>query len=162
MGASKFLAEAVTTSWGFNAVRYGNVIGSRGSIVPVWRAAIARGEPIRITDPQMTRFLITLDEALDLIDLAMEAPANGLVFVRRSPAATVEQLARVIGGRHPQVITGTRPGEKRHEDLVAPDESVTADGDHFTVHPGLAGSGIRYSSETAPRLTDEALAALLP
>lgn len=161
MGASKMLAEAVTTSWGYNCVRYGNVIGSRGSIVPVWRAAVKRGDPVTITDPEMTRFLITLDEALDLIDTAMEAPADGSVYIQRSPAGTVAQLARVIAPGHPTVVTGPRPGEKRHEHLVVPDEHVITAGEHYIVKRGLPGSGIRYSSDVAPKLTDEALSALI-
>lgn len=161
MGASKMLAEAVTSSWGYNSVRYGNILGSRGSIIPVWRDAIARGEPIRITDPLMTRFLITLDEAMDLVDLAMEAPPDGAVYVKRSHAGTVAQLARVIGGDHPTEVVGVRPGEKRHEHLVVPDEHVEERPGHFVVRPGLPGSGIRYSSEHAPHLTDEALAMLV-
>lgn len=161
MGATKMLAEAVTSAHRFNSVRYGNILGSRGSIIPVWRDAIARGEPVRITDPTMTRFVITLDEALDLVDLAMEAPADGSVYVRRSPAASVAQFARVVAGDHPTEVAGVRPGEKRHEHLVVPDEHVIEAVDHFVVRPGLPGTGYRYSSEQAPRLTDEELAALI-
>lgn len=161
MGATKFLAEAVTSAWGFVSVRYGNIIGSRGSIVPIWRAAMRRGDPVTITDPAMTRFLITLDEALDLVDLAMEADPDGSVYVKRSPAATVHQLARVIAGSHPTVVTGVRPGEKRHEHLVVPDEHAVLEDDHFRIRPGLPGTGLRYSSESAPHLTDEELAALI-
>ena len=161
MGATKMLAESVTSSWGLHSVRYGNIIGSRGSITPIWRAAIAAGEPVTITDPDMTRFVITLDEALDLVDLAMETEPLGLVFVRRSPAATVAQLARVIAGDHPTKVIGIRPGEKRHEDLVVPDEHVITYDDHFRVVPRLAGTGHRYSSETAPRLTDSTRADLI-
>lgn len=160
MGATKFLAEAVTVGWGFNAVRYGNVIGSRGSIIPIWRAAMERGDPVDITDPGMTRFLITLPEALDLIDHAMAEPPQGAIYVRRSPAATVAQLARVIAGDHATRIVGVRPGEKRHEHLVVPDEHAVDEGEWFRIRPGLPGTGIRYSSELAPRLTDEELAAL--
>ena len=162
MGATKMLAEAVTSSWGFCSVRYGNIIGSRGSIVPVWREAVARGEPIHITDPEMTRFVITLDEALDLVDLAMDGEPDGSVFVKRSPAATVAQLARVIAPSHPSEVVGARPGEKRHEHLVVGDEHVIEHEDHFRILPGLPGTGYRYSSETAPHLSDETLAMLLP
>lgn len=161
MGASKMLAESVTSSWRFNSVRYGNIIGSRGSIVPIWKAAIERGDPVTITDPDMSRFVITLDEALDLVDLAMETAPQGFVFVRRSPAATVAQLARVIAGDHPTKVIGIRPGEKRHEHLVVPDEHIITYDDHFKVVPHMAGTGQRYSSETAPRLTDVALADLI-
>jgi UDP-glucose 4-epimerase len=161
MGATKMLAEAVTSSWGFDSVRYGNVVGSRGSILPVWRDAIARGEPVRITDPQMTRFLITMEEALDLIDFAMAAPADGSVFVKRSPACTVAQMARVVARDHPTEVIGVRPGEKKHEHLVVPDEHAIEVGDYFQVIPGLPGTGLRYSSESAPHLTDDELAFLL-
>lgn len=160
MGASKFLAESITTRWGFNVVRYGNVLGSRGSILPVWREAIRRGDPVIITDPGMTRFLITLDEAIVLIDHAMEAGPDGSIYVKRSPAGTVAQLARVIAGDHPTVTTGPRPGEKRHEHLVVPDENAHEAGDYFVIHRDGAGTGYRYSSETAPTLTDGELAAL--
>jgi UDP-glucose 4-epimerase len=161
MGGTKFLAEAVTTGWGQNVVRYGNVIGSRGSIIPIWRAAMERGDPVLITDPGMTRFLITLDEAMDLIDLAMDAEPDGSIYVKRSPAATVAQLARVIARGHPTRVVGIRPGEKRHEHLVVPDEHALEEGDHFRILRGLPGTGLRYSSETAPHLSDEELAALV-
>lgn len=161
MGGSKMLAEAVAASHGFNIVRYGNVIGSRGSIIPVWREQVARGEPVTITDPTMTRFLITLDEALDLLEVAMDAEPDGSTFVRRSPAASVAQLARCFAPGHPTRIIGIRPGEKRHEHLVVPDEAVTVHPDHFRVARDGVGSGIAYSSETAPRLTDQELEDLL-
>jgi UDP-glucose 4-epimerase len=160
MGGTKFLAEAVTTQHGFNVVRYGNVIGSRGSILPVWRDMVARGVPLTITDPAMTRFLITLDEALDLLDLAMEAEPDGSIYVRRSSAGTVAQFARVLAPGHPVTVTGARPGEKRHEHLVVPDEPAIAHDDHFRITREGAGSGIAYSSEHAPRLTDSELAVL--
>jgi UDP-N-acetylglucosamine 4,6-dehydratase len=161
MGASKMLAESVTTSWGYNVVRYGNILGSRGSIIRVWREAMAKGEPVTITDPDMTRFVITLDDALDLVDLAMRRPPDGSVYVRRSPAATVAQFARVVAGDHPLEVIGIRPGEKRHEHLVVPDEHVIEEGDHFRVVPGEPGTGHRYSSEHARHLTDDELAALI-
>lgn len=160
MGGSKFLAEAVATQHGFNVVRYGNVIGSRGSIVPVWREMVARGEPLAITDPTMTRFLITLDEALDLLELAMAAEPDGSVYVKRSPAGTVEQFARVLAPGHPVIVTGVRPGEKHHEHLVVPDEAATEHEGYFRIARDGVGTGITYSSETAPRLTDADLAVL--
>jgi UDP-glucose 4-epimerase len=161
MGATKMLAEAVTSAWTFNSVRYGNILGSRGSIIPVWREAMARGEPVRITDPTMTRFVITLDDALDLVDYAMAAPADGSVYVKKSPAATVAQFARVVAGEHPTEIVGVRPGEKHNEHLVVPDEHVIEDIDHFVIRPGLPGTGLRYGSDDAPRLTDDELAGLI-
>lgn len=161
MGATKFLAERIATSYGYNAVRYGNVIGSRGSIVPVFRAQVARGEPITITDPSMTRFLITLDEAIGLVYLAMAEPMAGAVYVRKSPAATVEQIARVLAPGHPQRVIGIRPGEKVHEDLIGGHENAEDHGDYFRVLRSGPGRGEPYTSLDAPTVTDAELAALL-
>jgi UDP-N-acetylglucosamine 4,6-dehydratase len=109
----------------------------------------------------MTRFLITLDEALDLLETAMDAEPSGTIFVKRSPAASVSQMARCFAPDTPTVCIGIRPGEKRHEHLVVPDEPATLHDDHFRVARHGVGSGITYSSEMAPRLTDTELADLL-
>jgi UDP-N-acetylglucosamine 4,6-dehydratase len=163
MGATKMLAENIATNHGFNVVRYGNVIGSRGSIVPIFRQMVAEGRPITITDPEMTRFLITMQQAMWLLDLAMEQEPLGIVYVPELPAATVEQMARCIAPGHPTEIVGFRPGEKKHELLVAPDEfSDHYPGGYHVVYPGEPGGGWTSSSETAPRLTDAELTALLP
>lgn len=161
MGASKLLAEAVARSWGVNCVRYGNVVGSRGSLIPLIREQVRRGEPITITDPTMTRFLITLAEAVELVDTALGAVPDGSVYVRKSPAATVAQVVRVMAPGHPTTIIGIRPGEKRHEHLVVAAEAAVDHGDHFRVGPAHGHGGITYSSEMAPHLTDEGLAVLL-
>jgi UDP-N-acetylglucosamine 4,6-dehydratase len=161
MGGTKMLAEAITVAHGFNVVRYGNVVGSRGSIVPLFRSQIAKGEPITVTDPTMTRFLITLEEAIGLVELAMAEPPSGTIFARKSPAATVEQIVRVMAPRHPTRIIGVRPGEKRTEHLVASHERAIDCGDHFRINAANDRAGIYYSSDTAPRLTDETLAALI-
>lgn len=160
MGGTKQLAEAVCASYGFNVVRYGNVVGSRGSIVPIWRAQVARGEAITITDPAMTRFLITLDEAIGLVITAMDADPDGSIYVRKSPAATVAQVARVLAPGHPTRVTGVRPGEKLHEDLIGAHESAQDCGDYFRVTRNQYG-GKPYTSLDAPTLTDAELAALL-
>jgi UDP-N-acetylglucosamine 4,6-dehydratase/5-epimerase len=161
MGATKMLAESITTQWGFNCVRYGNVVGSRGSIIPLFREQMKRGKPITITDPLMTRFLITLDEALDLLDTAMDAAPKGTIYVKKSPSATVGQIVRVMAPDHPTNVIGIRPGEKRHEHLIVPDEAAQDHGDYYQVTRKGTRAGITYSSETAPRLTDPELAALL-
>lgn len=163
MGASKFIAEQLTTSYGFNVVRYGNVVGSRGSIVPLFRSLIKAGKPVTVTDPTMTRFLISLPEAVELVSLAMDARPSGLVFVRKSPAATVAQMVRVMAPEgHPLKVTGIRPGEKRHEHLIlASDRARIGNPDHFVIDPEAPRAGIVYSSETAPRLSDGELAALI-
>lgn len=161
MGATKMLAESVATSWGYNVVRYGNVIGSRGSIVPIFRQLVSIGKPITITDPEMTRFLITMTEAMGLLDLAMEHIPAGLVYVPKLPAADVAQMARCIAPEHPTATVGVRPGEKKHELLIAADEFADDYGSFYVVHPQLPGNGHAVSSETAPRLTDAELTALL-
>lgn len=164
MGASKFIAEQLTTSYGYNVVRYGNVVGSRGSIVPLFRSLIRAGKPITVTDPTMTRFLISLPEAVELVTTAMadtDPLAPGRIFVRKSPAATVAQIVRVMAPDHPVETIGIRPGEKRHEHLILPHERAVDKGDYFIIDPRVARAGIAYSSETAPRLTDAALAALI-
>ena len=135
-GASKMLAEHVVLAGGGAVVRYGNVLGSRGSIVPVFRDLIERGEPLTITDPTMTRFVMTLADAVELV---FEAIAGGPgLYIRRSPAATVATFAEAIAPGYPTVIVGPRPGEKKHERLA--DD---------------------YTSDIAPRLSVAELAALI-
>lgn len=162
MGATKFLAESVAINWGQTVVRYGNVIGSRGSIVPIFRQIVAEGRPIPITDPEMTRFLITMDQAMDLLDMAMREPSPGQVYVPKLPAANVAQMTRCIAPGHPVEVVGVRPGEKKHELLIAADECSSFYDQFFKIWPHLPGSGFVCSSETAPRLTDAELTALLP
>lgn len=134
-GASKMLAEHLVLAAGGAVVRYGNVLGSRGSIVPVFRAQVRAGDPITVTDPDMTRFVMTLPEACGLVHEAMGKPG---VHIRRSPAATVAQFAEAVAPGHPTRIIGIRPGEKRHEKLAAD-----------------------YTSDAAPRLATSDLAALV-
>lgn len=160
MGATKQIAEAVCTSYGFNVVRYGNVIGSRGSVIPLFRSQMAAGKPITITDPAMTRFLITLTDAIGLVQVAMSAERTGTVFVRKSPACTLEQFVRVFAPDYPTQVVGVRPGEKLHEDLVAAHETAIDCGDHFRVTRNAYG-GKPYTSLDAPTITDDELAALL-
>jgi len=81
--------------------------------------------------------------------------------VKRSPAATVAQFVRVVVGDHPVEVIGRRPGEKKHEHIVVPDEDADLEDDRFLIRRGGGGSGIRYSSELAPKLTDDELAALI-
>ncbi len=163
MGGSKMLAEAITLWYGQNVVRYGNVVGSRGSIVPVWRDQIARGQPVTITDPTMTRFVITLPEAIRLVTTAMDWTLSPTVFVRKSPAATVEQMVRVMlpSPDYPVRNIGIRPGEKLHEHLVLTHERAIDCGSYFRISPEGNRAGVTYSSETAPRLLDDELAALV-
>lgn len=108
----------------FACVRYGNVVASRGSVVPHFLAQIAQGGPVTVTLREMTRFLLTLDRAVDTVFAALRSAERGDVWVPRVPAARVVDLAEVmIGGRDiPIQFTGIRPGEKIHEIMVSEEE----------------------------------------
>jgi UDP-N-acetylglucosamine 4,6-dehydratase len=139
MGMSKALMEKVVMSRArfaqaggsvVTATRYGNVLASRGSVVPLFVRQVQRGEPLTITDPSMTRFIMTLDEAVDLCLFAFQQGEGGDLFVQKAPAVTIERLARavlVVLGRpdHPVEVIGTRHGEKRHETLLSREEMAT-------------------------------------
>jgi len=105
-------------------VRYGNVLASRGSVIPVFHDQIRTGGPITITHPGMTRFLLSLNEAVDTVFAALKEARPGEIYVPRAPSATVENLAKaLIGNRNiPIKITGVRPGEKMHEIMVSEEE----------------------------------------
>lgn len=158
-GATKMLAERIVLNAGGTIVRYGNVIGSRGSIVPVFRAQIAAGQPLTITDPDMTRFLLTLPQAISLVDRAIRMN-GGRIIVAKPPAASVSAIAEAMAPGYPTVIIGTRPGEKKHERLVSPAEHAVERDDHFIIEPG-APSGIDYSSNLALQLEADELSALM-
>jgi UDP-N-acetylglucosamine 4,6-dehydratase len=187
-GATKLCAEkiivqgnayAARTTTRLACVRYGNVAGSRGSVVPVFKTQIERDGRLTITDERMTRFWITLAQATDLVLHAFEHAEGGEVFVPKIPSMRVVDLAEAMAPGLPCDITGIRPGEKLHELLLTADESRHAveHDDVFVVlpeHPwwddALANGhgkpvadGFAYSSDTNEEwLTVEALAALLP
>ena len=120
--------------------RYGNVMGSRGSVIPLFFQQIAKDTPLTITDPAMTRFMMTLDDAVDLVLFAFANGRGGDLFVQKSPAATIDVLARAIlrlSGRegHPMQVIGTRHGEKQFESLITREEMVAAEdlGSYFRI-----------------------------
>jgi UDP-glucose 4-epimerase len=124
--------------------RYGNVMASRGSVIPLFVEQIRADQPLTITDPNMTRFMMTLADAVDLVLYAFEHGNNGDLFVQKAPAATVETLARAlteIVGKpdHPINIIGTRHGEKLYEALLSREEMACAEdmGDYFRIPPDL-------------------------
>jgi UDP-glucose 4-epimerase len=149
MGISKALMEKVMvaksrlahgTATTITGTRYGNVLASRGSVVPLFAQQVRSGKPITITDPKMTRFAMTLAEAVDLVLYAFEHGANGDLFVQKAPAATIETLAHavldVLGvPEHETRIIGTRHGEKLYETLLSREEMAVADdlGDYYRV-----------------------------
>jgi UDP-N-acetylglucosamine 4,6-dehydratase/5-epimerase len=151
MGISKAMMEKVMVAasrklCGTNAVicgtRYGNVMASRGSVIPLFVEQVLTGKPITVTDPAMTRFMMTLDDAVELVLYAFEHGNNGDIFVQKAPAATVEVLTRAIlelMGRpnHEVRCIGTRHGEKLYEALLGREEMACAEdmGDYFRVPP---------------------------
>jgi FlaA1/EpsC-like NDP-sugar epimerase len=122
-------------------VRYGNVLASRGSVIPLFQDQIMHGGPVTITIPEMTRFLLSLDQAVDTIFAALREAAPGDTYVPGAPSATVLNIARaLIGDRQIEtVVTGIRPGEKIHEILVSEEEANRCfkQGDYYTIRPML-------------------------
>jgi UDP-N-acetylglucosamine 4,6-dehydratase/5-epimerase len=177
MGMSKAMMEKIICSQNayaavpvFCCVRYGNVMGSRGSVIPLFLSQIQRREPLTITVPHMTRFMLTLDDSVDLVLRAMKSAQGGEIFVRRAPACTVADLANVmrmryskLGEEHPIRTLGIRPGEKIHEVLVNEYEiQRAASDDHiFAIHPEYRPTtprvpvplGEEYTSENTTRLS---------
>ncbi len=121
--------------------RYGNVMASRGSVIPLFMDQIQQGQPLTITNPHMTRFLMSLDEAVELVLFAFENGHNGDIFVQKAPACTIDVLAlallRLFGAKEEIKIIGTRHGEKLYETLVTQEEMAGAldMGDYFRIKP---------------------------
>ncbi len=195
MGASKLLAERVMTAAAtrsdpgtvFASTRFGNVLASRGSVVPVFADQIARGGPITVTDPTMTRFVMTIDEAADLVVTSLKRARGGEVFVGKMRALRIEVLAEVMRaqlapayGKRPEDIEiveiGAQAGEKHYEELTNSEEvRRTVEEDRlFVVLPPLverddprftglldrknAGGSVPYRSDTQPLMSHRELA----
>lgn len=151
MGMSKALMEKVVVakarisgSTTICATRYGNVMASRGSVIPLFVDQIVSGETITITDPAMTRFMMTLDDAVDLVLHAFRNGSSGDIFVQKSPAATIDTLYKSIcelldKKEHPSRVIGTRHGEKLYEVLLSREEMYHAEdqGDYYRVPADL-------------------------
>ncbi|MDP3150332.1 MAG: polysaccharide biosynthesis protein [Ignavibacteria bacterium] len=140
MGMSKALMEKVMIAMSRNingsgsvlcGTRYGNVMASRGSVIPLFVEQVKNGKPITITDPNMTRFMMSLNEAVDLVLYAFENGKQGDIFVQKSPAATIETLVEAIkqifNADNSTRIIGTRHGEKLYETLVTREDMVKAE-----------------------------------
>jgi UDP-glucose 4-epimerase len=140
MGMSKALMEKVAVAKArvlkpgettICVTRYGNVMGSRGSVIPLFVSQIKAGKPITITDPEMTRFMMSLEDSVDLVLFAYKRGKGGDIFVQKAPAATIGQLAQVLKelfNSDTEVrIIGTRHGEKQHESLLNREEMVRAE-----------------------------------
>ncbi|EFE7201736.1 UDP-N-acetylglucosamine 4,6-dehydratase/5-epimerase [Escherichia coli] len=153
MGISKAMMEKVIVAKSRNldssktvicGTRYGNVMASRGSVIPLFVDLIKSGKPLTITDPNMTRFMMTLEDAVDLVLYAFEHGNNGDIFVQKAPAATIQTLAIALkellnAYEHPINIIGTRHGEKLYEALLSREEMIAAEdmGDYYRVPPDL-------------------------
>jgi len=123
----------------YSATRYGNVMGSRGSVIPLFISQIKSGKPLTLTDPNMTRFMMNIDESVDLVNFAFENANSGDIFVQKSPAATLETLVKallhVFDAKNEIKIIGTRHSEKLYETLLTREEVQRAEdlGDYFRV-----------------------------
>lgn len=151
MGISKAMMEKVVVAKSrlssktvICATRYGNVMASRGSVIPLFTNQVRSGQPITITDPEMTRFMMTLDDAVDLVLYAFEHGNPGEIFVQKAPAATIDTLARaltdLLGAKDHVINTiGTRHGEKLFEVLLSREEMAAAEdlGEYYRVPPDL-------------------------
>ena len=151
MGISKAMMEKVAVAKSRESdttticvTRYGNVMESRGSVIPLFVAQVRAGQPLTITDPTMTRFMMTLDDAVDLVLYAFEHGNPGDIFVQKSPAAAIETLAQALTGlmdvpNYEMDVIGTRHGEKLFETLLSREEMVAAQdlGNYFRVPPDL-------------------------
>ncbi|OAI44763.1 polysaccharide biosynthesis protein [Planctomycetaceae bacterium SCGC AG-212-F19] len=138
-------------------VRYGNVLASRGSVVPLFHEQIRQGGPVTVTTPEMTRFFLSLHDAVDTIFAAFRTGQRGDLFVPRVPAARMIDVARVVIGNRPITIkyTGIRPGEKIHEILVSEEEAnrTTRSGDYYVIQPILPE--LRPASDPGEKLSGE-------
>jgi FlaA1/EpsC-like NDP-sugar epimerase len=148
MGMTKSIQERIFTSANvlnpstrFICVRYGNVLASRGSVIPLFHDQIANGGPVTLTVPEMTRFLLTIDQAVDTVFAALNDARPGETLVPVAPAATVDHIARaLIGDRDIRMeVTGIRPGEKMHEIMVSEEEChhTVRRGDYYAIQPML-------------------------
>ena len=139
MGISKAMAEKLMVAKArmqregetvFCATRYGNVMASRGSVIPLFVQQLKEGKPLTVTDPNMTRFLMSLEDSVDLVLYAYEHGQQGDIFVQKAPASTVSDLAEALtemfGGKEKALIIGTRHGEKLYESLISREEMAHA------------------------------------
>ena len=194
MGTSKLMCERLMTAANahrhsgdpvFASTRFGNVAGSRGSVVPLFMKQIAAGGPVTLTDPGMTRFMMTLREAAGLVMQSVHSAQGGEVFVMKMPALRIEDLAHVLiarlgGGRRIEIRTiGVKPGEKTYEELLSDEEvrRTVETPDFFVVLPAFKGVyqtieydradqvsnhvGRAYNSSVVPLMDRAAIAAFL-
>lgn len=175
-GATKLLMEKAAQEYSrsglstqFHLVRYGNVLESSGSVIEAWKKAIENGEPIKITDPEMTRFWLSPAQAVELVLKALDLP-SGHIYVAKMPALSIGKLAHyVLGDLKSWTKIDLRPGEKIHETLLTKEELdyIEDCGNYFDLRPSTTSRNkeiVRYqpySSDTANELTPGELTTLL-
>jgi len=151
MGISKSMMEKLTFTYGFNqnshigtifnVTRYGNVMGSRGSVIPIFISKLLRNEVITVTEPGMTRFMMSLEESVNLVLFAMKNGSQGDLFVQKAPSTSIEilvaALENIFNTKAKIKIIGFRHGEKMHETLLSSDEAMRSEdlGNYFRVRP---------------------------
>jgi UDP-N-acetylglucosamine 4,6-dehydratase len=165
----------------FISTRYGNVLGSRGSVVPLFSSLLAAGKPLTITDPEMTRFMMTLEESVELVLTALHEGVGGEVFVKKMPSHTIQDLVDVMLEKYKSPkkkveYIGIRPGEKIHESLLSASEGIrTVEfGDYYVVLPQIEIKAIqkkykarkilgpvRYASDNTRRMSKKEIRDLL-
>jgi len=170
MGMSKALMEKLVSAKAINispnntfcTTRYGNVMASRGSVIPLFIEQIKQGKPITITNPHMTRFMMSLDDSVDLVEYAFNKGKSGDIFIKKSPAATVEVLAHalisIFNAKSKIKYIGTRHGEKLYETLLSREEMQRAEnmGDYFRIssdgrdlnYAQYVSEGFEYEAES--------------
>jgi len=161
MGMTKSLQERIITSANilnpktrFICVRYGNVLASRGSVIPLFHDQIRNGGPVTVTVPEMTRFLLTINQAVDTVFAALRSAKPGETYIPNAPSSTILNLAKaLLDGRDIRIeITGIRPGEKLHEIMVSEEEihHCIKRGEYFAIRPMLPE--LRDGSEQGPNV----------
>ncbi len=172
MGISKAMMEKVAVAKSrssgntiINVTRYGNVMASRGSVIPLFVNQIRSGQPLTITDPSMTRFMMTLDDAVDLVLYAFNHGQQGDIFVQKAPAATIEVLTKALTGLLGRAdydvrVIGTRHGEKLYEVLLSREEMAVAEdlGSYYRLPPDLRdlnyGKFVEHGDEKISEASD--------
>ena len=151
-GATKLTADklfvaannySIAYGTSFSVVRYGNVMGSRGSIIPIFKDLALKGSPIPITDLRMTRFLISLDQAVKFVVESLEMMNGGELYVPKIPSIKIVDLAEAIAPNNKKIEIGIRPGEKLHEEMISVDDSrrTVSLGSRYVVNPVIADWG---------------------
>jgi len=174
-GQSKALMERLWQSFAresrgtqFHLTRYGNVIASNGSVIPLWRKQASEGKPVTVTFPDMTRFWLTLDDAVDLIVASLDTP-SGDILIPACPSSTMAVLAEAVAPGVEQTTIGSRGGERMHERLICEEEAPYTSGHRMGYLLGPLSSAVRdempdgwvLSSSTTKRLTSDRLRAVV-